>query len=436
MWTSLEIGIKFDRPTNIRAQLDKIANGGKPKSSSKPPELPDFGRRPSHLSREPYSQTSLTATTDLPPSDQEPHPENPLDPASRFAALKSFYKTQLASTSASGNDPTHPSSISGEFSYSSPSSLTRIMNLYSTSGSFLPKKKPKPTLMREALSPSEGLLVVSPKTTTTKTTTASYTYSKTPSLAQLSHQTTPTGGQPSARHVTELRPIPAPLTSKRTLRCKTCRQILVKPEPKPTSMRHRIKLVALAYIPHISLTPLLPGPAVSSGGEVLLEPGKPTQWVLRLTNPLFDAVRVSIATAAVTPGKWPHRVTVLCPQFEVGESSDLWDEALGEKKDASRGVGGGGGGVAEAGKVYERGRNWTSVVLEVVPAAVGGKAELGMGGEDEDVLEIPIRVRLEWRQADLHDGASKKAKLLEEGADDGRRELAYWMVLGVGRVKT
>ncbi len=138
--------------------------------------------------------------------------------------------------------------------------------------------------------------------------------------------------------------------------------------------------MALSYIPHIFLKPLsgtsLAGGGASTssgpsallfGGDIVLEPGHATQWILKLTNPLFDAVRVNIATPAVTPGKYGHRVTILCPQFEIGPNSDVWEEALNAK---SGGIGagtagktsnGGNGGVAEAGKVYEKGRNWRGV---------------------------------------------------------------------------
>ena len=202
--------------------------------------------------------------------------------------------------------------------------------------------------------------------------------------------------------------------------------------------------------------------------EMRLQPHCPHQWVLTLKNYLFDSVKVSLGTPAVTPGRLGHRVTVLCPQFEVGANSDIWDDALGDNKRASVAASGprGDAGVAEAGKVYDKGRNWTSVVLEVVPVAARRTQpalvastgnELGAGGvgneaseqheqededeesEDDDVLEIPIRVRLEWRQSDVEgveEGKKKTTKVNEEGevVDEAKRELAYWMVLGIGRV--
>lgn len=367
MWTSLDIGIKFDRPTNIRAQLDKIANGGKPKPSLKPTEPSDLSRRPSHLGQEAYSQTSNTAD-EVPATDHQPPTEAPLDHAARFSALKSFYKNQLATTTTN-NDPSL-SSISNDFSYTSPASLTRILNLYSNAASFLPKRFTKPTIMREALYPSEGLLLPphcpNPATTTAPQIASQILttgFSSTTTLSQRHFQTSPSGGNPSARFVCDLRPMPAPLTSKRAKRCKECRHILVKPEAKPSSTRYRIRLLALSYIPHVSLKPLpgtsvtststtttttAPSPPIFLGSDVILEPGRPTQWILTMRNPLFDAVKVSIATPAVVPGRYGHRVTILCPQFEIGPDSDVWDEALGSKMEsvgaAGMGVKGANGG--------------------------------------------------------------------------------------------
>ena len=123
----------------------------------------------------------------------------------------------------------------------------------------------------------------------------------------------------------------------------------------------------------------------------------------------------------------------------------MWDEALGADAGDERGerreLGGGKGGrgangeggeegkekEAEAGKVWERGRNWTSVVLEVVCAVVGGGDEDGRA-EDADVLEIPMFVRVEYEvEVAGEEGGGEKERM-------EKRELAYWCVLGVGRV--
>jgi dynactin-4 len=465
MWTSLEIGIKFDKPTNIRSQLDKIANGGKPKPPSKRTEFSDHSRT-SSLARAPLLPSSTEEKAK--PAAEDPEPETPLDPVARFAALKSFYKTQLSLSSAT--DPSSSLPSTADIAYASPSSLARIVTLYTNLGTNPSLKKPKSRapVMREALTAAEGLLLppaLNPAQTTKPTHLA-----ETASLAQKSFQQSGSGsGTPHARLVSDLRPMPALLRTKRAKRCAACKHILVRPESKPTSTRYRIKLTALNYIPLVILKPM-PGTAVAkpASGETddtTLQPSIPHQWVLTLKNHLFDTVKVSLATPAVTPGRLGHRVTVLCPQFEVGANSDVWDDALGDKRTSVAMSGPRGDvGVAEAGKVYDKGRNWTSVVLEVVPVgAVRPKSLVNVRREqslvessglsepedaihneqredDDDVVEIPIRVRLEWRQSDVEEGedGAKKAttKINEDGevVDEARRELEYWMVLGVGRV--
>jgi dynactin 4 len=147
-------------------------------------------------------------------------------------------------------------------------------------------------------------------------------------------------------------------------------------------------------------------------------------------------------------------VTLLCPSFSVGANSDVWDEALNtntnlalpSNQSKSRGSGTNSNessGAVEAGKIWAKGRNWTSVILEVVPASLRapvsldseGHGEKGAGDEDEDLLEIPVFVRLEYEtDVNAEDEAERKRNGDgEEGKGVERRELAYWMVLGVGR---
>ena len=93
----------------------------------------------------------------------------------------------------------------------------------------------------------------------------------------------------------------------------------------------------------------------------------------------------------------------------------------------------GGEAALEAGKPWARGRNWTAVVLEVVPgmAPITGRLE-----EGEDRLEIPVFVRVECEgKVSGWEGQSpreKEGKAGREGTE--RREEAFWVVLGVGRI--
>lgn len=327
---------------------------------------------------------------------------------------------------------------SGGYNYSSPSSLARIMSLYTGRGAFGKKDASKASLMRESADASEGLRIVDPTREAEaieKLRTKGWT--GTTSLAQQKEQRHP------ARFVDDLRPTQALLRTKRSKRCRTCRHILAKPEAKVQSTRFKIRLVALNYIPTISLKPLQPAPSTRLAATDLnaLPALQASQFLLTLKNPLFEAVKITLATPALTPGRYGHKVTVLCPQFDIGSNVDQWDEALGDSKNrrsskllgANRTeyAGGDGGKVAEAGKVWEKGRNWTTVVVEIVCAAIEGEREemtMVVEEEDADVLEVPVFVRMEWEGDVAGDEAGAKG----EGRE--KRELAYWVVIGVGRV--
>lgn len=168
---------------------------------------------------------------------------------------------------------------------------------------------------------------------------------------------------------------------------------------------------------------------------MVLAPGKPVQFIMTLRNPLFDGVSVSLGSPSITPGKHGHKVTILCPQFQIGKNSDAWDDALNNPSERS--ASNQAGGEQIAGKLYDQGRNWASVVIEIVPASIV-RQESDDLNEDEDVIEIPIRVRLDWTVSDEDTGIErrKREKALDEGdeVDDGKRELNYWMVIGIGRV--
>lgn len=366
-------------------------------------------------------------------SEAESPSETVLDdePDSVFTTLRSFYNSQLSSSNF--NDPLL--TPSGGFNYSSPSSLARIMSLYTGRSGYGKKDQAKSTPMRESADSSEGLRVldhISDAEAIEKMRTRGWT--STASITQQAEQKHP------PRFVDDLRPTQVLLRTKRSKRCRTCRHILVKPEAKVQSTRFRIRLVALNYIPTISLKPLQPSPSMQLPLIDLnaLPALRASQILFTLKNPLFEPVKITLGTPSHTPGKQSHKVTILCPQFDVGPNMDQWDEALGDPKSRRTSMmlnlskveyaGGEGGKVAEAGKVWEKGRNWTTVVVEIVCADVTENEERA---EDEDVLEIPVFVRMEW-EADVE---------REEGGGGGKgeerkekRELAYWAVVGVGRV--
>ncbi|MCJ1416761.1 hypothetical protein MMC32_003099 [Xylographa parallela] len=394
-WTTLDIDVEFDKPTNVFAQVVKLKQDR-------------IGRTTSRRSPE------IEEPLDAPP---------PVDPAAKFDALKAFYKSQLSSTT-----PTNPlMSPSGEFNYNSPSSLARIMNLYTGTGTYGKKTPSKPSNMRESADPSEGLALVDPEEDQAAIRKMQARgWQGTASTTQQTDQVHP------VRFLDDLWPVPTLLRTKRAKRCRACRHILVKPETKIQSTRYKLKLTANNYVPSLTLKPLR-GASVAPVNLESLPPSKPIQFLLLVKNPLFVPIKVTLATPAQTPGRFPSTVTMLCPQFEVGANIDVWDDALGGEGGARsgravKGKAGNGqaeGRIAEAGKVWDGGGNWTTVVVEVVCARI--HAPEGALEEDEDVLEIPVFVRTEYEaEVTVTHARGDTAK--------EKRELAYWCVLGIGRI--
>ncbi|KAK4118420.1 hypothetical protein N657DRAFT_667206 [Parathielavia appendiculata] len=445
-WSSTEVGIKFDKPNGIHAQLSKLRNGGTARLTAK--ERKERRRDPSYRS---------SAATEQ--GDGRSGSDEKLDLETQFANLKSFYQSQLADPNASDGGLAALSDLG----FSSPTSLSRIMSIY-TGGSLHDKKaKLRVGAIREALEVDEGLQLADLDESAAIAQLHSEGHDGTASTSRLSDQP-PNFGEAHlhgrSRFVSELRPIPYLLRTKRSKRCPVCRHIISKPEAKVQTTRFRIRLVAGSYIPSIAIRPLSlsSGSGTSASGSAgipgaLLEPLKPAHYLLTFTNPIFESIKVTLGAPAKTPGRFASKVTVLCPEFEIDANTDVWDEALkdpsgaGELRDRERErerrrhKGEEGGNVSnnnnqlEVGKIWERGRNWVSIVVEVVPAWLRlehGTEEQRLR-EDEDLLEIPMFVRVEWEAEAVGDEVGAVVGRDKEARE--KRELAYWCVLGLGRIR-
>ncbi|KAK8088795.1 dynactin p62 family protein [Apiospora hydei] len=395
-WSSSEVGVKFDKPQGIFAQLSKLRNG-----SNTGADVP--------LTSAVYARA--------------------------FSALRSFYQSQLANS----NTGSSMAGGMGDYGFSSPAALTRIMSIYSGSTS---KPKNKATVMREADVPSEGFRTSNLDESEAISKLRAEGYDGTVTMEQAASQV-----EEGAHFADELWPVASLLRTKRAKRCPACRHILSKPEAKVSNTRWRIRLVAGNHIPSVTIKPL-PNPGAPPPSA--LTPLKPTQYLLTFKNPMFDSIKVTLATPATTPGRFSSKVTILCPQFTVGANSDDYDlnEVLkAEDRDQrDRRREDDGSHQVEAGKVFERGRNWVSIVVEVIPASLqiqptpsilqkAGEPDPDLAPlrEDEDILEIPMFVRLEWESEPSQDQVGVASSGKEKDAKE-KRELAYWSVLGIGRI--
>ncbi|GIZ39184.1 hypothetical protein CKM354_000257500 [Cercospora kikuchii] len=417
-WSSLDIGVRFSKPTKVTEQLSRLWKSRIAQSAEQ--------------------------------HDQQPGPQH--DAA--FANLTRFYKDQMSESSDQAN-------LYSNSPYSSPANLARIMSLYGgLSHNSLKKSREKPQPMREAGNHAEGISTFTAESDNADDDAIDR-------MRRLGLKSTSTQSQRlqspynfDARLMEHNWPIATKLRVRRGKRCRTCRQFLVRPETKPDRLRYKIRLLASQHIPRLLARPLsstgpTPNPAfrirTEAVDEVRLQPYQTLQYVLTVRNPIFETVKISLATPATTPGRIQSKVTILCPSFNVGPSGDMWDEALshsttseGGRQAAMASLTGAPDGdrQPEAGKIWERTRNTTSVILEVVPGGLQRRPSIvstsddgqeGELAEDEDILEIPVYIRAEWEA----DASGHEALHHEEKAKTSERvtkELAYWCVLGLGRI--
>lgn len=372
--------------------------------------------------------------------DEPPIADELLEKEMQFANLKAFYQTQLPNGAVSSGSM----SLGEGVGFASPAALSRIMSLYNTGrGPQGRLQNGAPDITRDALSTDEGLRLAQTDESLAVRKLHRGGWEETVSREQQGLQLE------AARFQDELRPTQCILRTKRSKRCAVCRHIISKPENKVASTRWRIQLVAKSFIPKITIralkptaTPVPVGSRPDQPPEDLLRPLTPCQYVLTFSNPLFENIKISLATPSSTPGRFSSKVTLLCPQFEVDANVDVWDDALRDDGDGRKRPGEESTGQAEAGKIYARGRNWVSTILEVIPPSLSvkdlprtvgldDKVDTSPLKEDEDVLEIPVFVRMEWEAEANPDVGSAPGK--EKDARE-KRELAYWCVLGVGRI--
>ncbi|OQO03264.1 hypothetical protein B0A48_11520 [Cryoendolithus antarcticus] len=432
-WNSADVGIRLAKPTKLTEQLAKLRRARTD--------------GPSRLQEDDEADAARAAETDPSKLQSRDHDD-------AFVKLTAFYREQLSESSDAPNPY-------GGSSYNSPANLARIMNIYGgLSHSALKKSREKPQPMREAHGLNGGVATFQvaggddEHDTARKIQTLGWD-----ELASAQQRAiAPVNGE--ACFTNDLWPVSTRLRTKRGKHCKVCNQIVFRPEAKPGSTRTKVRMLAHDHIPKLTLQPLNAAARAQDPSFIVrtdqpyVEPSLRShaaqQYVLTVSNPLFETVKVTLATPAITPGKVKSRVTILCPEFSIGPVGEMWDDALsssttstsrpedGSRKAAMASLTGGEDSERqpEAGKVWEKSRNRTKVILEIVPGAlkemsIVPKAEEAQAsdelGEDEDVLQVPMFVRAEWMAEVSHPPGGKPEP-------KEPREIGYWCVLGVGRI--
>ncbi|KAJ3368000.1 hypothetical protein GGF31_006957 [Allomyces arbusculus] len=198
--------------------------------------------------------------------------------------------------------------------------------------------------------------------------------------------------QPLCDVLERLLPLRTHLRAKLAKRCGKCNKQLIKPEPKAQATQFKIKHVALAHLPNITLAHPLP----------MIRTGYPATLLLRFTNPLEEDLQVSlIALDSLTAS-----VHLVVPQFSVPAYNAMQeydnsllvggseDEELAFANPTLHGVVQvKGNSVVVEVHVTPRGGFGSPVEFQLVVNYAFSRAVGGSGGGDESPAASPLSVR-------------------------------------------
>lgn len=232
------------------------------------------------------------------------------------------------------------------------------------------------------------------------------------------------------------------LAIKRSKRCRNCRHILIKPEQKAQATRFKIKLVAMNYIPTITLLKL-------PRKNWPLQVNVPTQLVIKFTNPLYEEMNITLATpqirkktnmqegeTEVEEDNSSGKVTILSPHFTVGaynETIEYDDEMYPAGRRTNNNFAAG----ASVDGVYEKRNNFTSIIVEVIPKKAGEfKFPLLVTynyKSDEDRMDVSSGdIEIDDMDVDDATDGSKKAGSSIKFDDDKIKSYSFWCLIGLG----
>ncbi|KAG1825010.1 dynactin p62 family-domain-containing protein [Suillus variegatus] len=307
-WDSAEVGITFEKPTGLAAQLQKFEDSA--------PESLEFERLKEHF--EPFLRTSSLSSLSHVPSTSSHHLPTSSATAAASAALArdipGVGKYNPLARSRVGRDRTANKDEMQE--YKSRMEIGVLGQLGSEGdGSDV-----------EALRRMESAEEIA-------------------SLEQRWGNSWTTSLRTS-----DLRPLRIPLHSKVSKRCPSCRHILIKPEQKAQSVRYKIKLVAANYLPAMTVAlphtqgadatrrPQAKAPSASDDRNAgAMMAGKSYPFHLALTNPLYDPIQVRLsvqrmhvtaATNSTAPEKarrTPFAVSLPTSSFPVAAFAEAWE---------------------------------------------------------------------------------------------------------------
>ncbi|OSX59683.1 hypothetical protein POSPLADRAFT_1183348 [Postia placenta MAD-698-R-SB12] len=309
-WDSAEVGITFEKPTGLAAQLQKFEDSA--------PESLEFERLKEHF--EPFLRASSSSSSALHSAAAHHVHTNPIT---------------AAASSALARD------IPGVGKYN-PLSRSRAGRDKHAHKNDIPDYKSRVEVASAGINAGGGEADVD-------FMCRLETMSEVAALEQRW-----VSSWVASLHSSDLKPLRIPLQSKKSKRCPSCRHILIKPEQKAQSVRYKIKLVAANYLPAISVslphaqaavemmkrsTALNKSAAATtvdehgaSAGALLA--GKTYSFHLAFTNPLYDPIQVRLKKAQMmqAPGadgdktrRPPFQVNLPSSPFPVAAFAEAWE---------------------------------------------------------------------------------------------------------------
>ncbi|KAG6856238.1 hypothetical protein H0H87_006171 [Tephrocybe sp. NHM501043] len=435
-WDSAEVGITFEKPTGLAAQLQKFEDSA--------PEALEFDRLKEHF--EPFIRAaSLSSSTTI---------------ASAVAPSSAAHSHHLHSTSiTAAASAALARDIPGVSKYNP---LGR-----STFGRAGVSGKDRSRNKDEMVEYRSRVDITSASKVGTGGGEADVEYMKhleeVGEVSSLEQRWTSSWAVPLQAQ--ELKPLRIPLHSKRSKRCPACTHILIKPEQKAQSVRYKIKLVAANYLPAITVAlPHLQQTHVDATRRMLGKPsagpdddrsnpgggihaGKTYPFHLALTNPLYDPIqvrlsvqRMHISTATVTSAdggvtekarRPPFAVSLPTSTFPIAAFAEAWeyedDEDMFGVEDDDLGIGRGG-------REKDRGKVKTVGVLEkrANVTVVGG--EVVIGKEARGLVRFNMLVSYTYRSDDSapsegNDGSPSKTMKTPE-----IKTFAFYTVVDLGTI--
>jgi dynactin 4 len=165
----------------------------------------------------------------------------------------------------------------------------------------------------------------------------------------------------------------------------------------------------------------------------ILTPGKTHSFILTITNPLYDPIKLTLSTPATAPGPYRHATTILRPEFTVGANADIWndDEEILSTEDREK--------RRSRFGIFESKRNMISIFVEVIPAiSASTTGSIETAPKMEIPVEIPMFVKMIYQTEDVEKDDTLTLVNNVLGDDKGKgkieREIGYWVVVRVGSI--